>query len=414
MNIIMLRWLWVEIKYLMSKFKKEIIGYFKSDYLSYLKKLFLGKNKKWMNIFFRIFFFGFIFRLILDISKIIFNFYYIIMFWFFSNLKFFLRFYTFNEFWIDFISKIINFFQYFFLFTPFVKINERLVKRKKKLYVYLLERSIDYSIRMIWWRPRIKVKLAHIAEAVEFILIFFGVIPSKLLVDIITLLTASILEFLYIHYTKWRLYFGIIHYVWQYNKFAGNSYLRQGSSLFHIAHMLQKQGFVVPKARMITRALARFEYKQYKRNYKKAELSPEKLNDEALDIYIFLLDLFSDTRYELKRLPLMEFFFIIFPYEILIHVFWFFFYLYIGLVYLFLFIFFPIVLIFVSFGITYEFIQSLKIFNFLFNHDLEYLAKTKDKIWTKIREDAKKNNEKKWYKRLYIKWAKFKNNWLEL
>lgn len=401
MHIIVLKWIWVEIKQLFFNIKKEVNSYFKNSFLNYLKNLLLGKNKKWISVFFRIFFFGFIFRLIFDISKIIFRFYFIIMFWFFSNLKFSLKFLTFNDFWIQFNSDIIDIIQYFFLFIPFVRINEKLKKRKKTLYVYLIERSIDYIIRLMWWRPKLRAKLATSIEVVEFLLIFFGLIPSKLFVEILTFLIADFLDILYNHYKRWRLYFGIIHHVWEYNRIAGTAYLRYGASLFHIALMLQKQGFEAPKSTTFDKFRAKLEYKDYRRKYKKAELMPETLNDATIDVYVFLLELFSETRYELKRLPIVEFFFIVFPYEILYNIFMFVFYFYLGLCYILIFILFPIIIIYLSFGISYEILKSLENLYFLFRHDIDFLAIQKDIIWTKIREDAQKNVKKRWYHRIF-------------
>jgi len=243
MNIVMLRWLWVEIKFIFYRIRKEINNYLKLNFLNYFKKLIIGKNKKLIYIFFRIFLFLYIFRFIFDIFKIMFHFYYIIMYWFFSNLKFVLKFYIFNDFWVEFISKFINFIQYFFLFTPFVKLNEKLKKRKKKLYIYAIERSIDYTIRIMWWRPRLRAKVAIPVDALEFLVLFFGVIPAQFVVIFTVAPILDFTAFICDIFIRWRLFFGIIYHVWRYNKIAGISYLRHGASLFHIALMLQRQGF---------------------------------------------------------------------------------------------------------------------------------------------------------------------------
>ena len=44
MNIIMLRWLWVEIKFIFNRIRKEINNYLKLNFLKYLKNLIIGKN----------------------------------------------------------------------------------------------------------------------------------------------------------------------------------------------------------------------------------------------------------------------------------------------------------------------------------------------------------------------------------
>jgi hypothetical protein len=144
--------------------------------------------------------------------------------------------------------------------------------------------------------------------------------------------------------------------------------------------MLQRQGFEVPKSSFSDKLKARFEYKEYCKKYKEAELTPEVLNDKSLDIYVFLLELFKDTRYELKKLPINEFFLIIFPFEFFCKLFSFSYYLYVGLVYLLCIIFFPIVLIYIALGIFYEIFKKLEVIHFLFFRDLDHLAKEKEEI----------------------------------
>jgi hypothetical protein len=124
--------------------------------------------------------------------------------------------------------------------------------------------------------------------------------------------------------------------------------------------MMQQAGFKAPQSSELDKFKARVEYKEYRRKYIRSDLTPDELDDKALDIYVFLLELFEDTRYELRRIPLIEFFFIVFPYAFLKHIAVFLYYLYIGLVYVFFFIFFPLVFIYLGLEITYEFYKVLE------------------------------------------------------
>ncbi|MGZ8886836.1 MAG: hypothetical protein ACXW1A_01035 [Nitrososphaeraceae archaeon] len=156
--------------------------------------------------------------------------------------------------------------------------------------------------------------------------------------------------------------------------------MRKGSSLFHIAVLMQKQSFRAPRADIFDKLKALFDYKNYRKRYKKSELPPEYLNNEALDIYVFLLDLFSNTRYELKKLPIKEFFFIIFPYEILVKIFIFCYYFYIGFVFILYCSLFVLVFLYLGVGIIYDYVEFLRVIHFLFFRDLNDLAKEKDRI----------------------------------
>jgi len=157
-------------------------------------------------------------------------------------------------------------------------------------------------------------------------------------------------------------------------------YLRKGSSLFHIAVLMQKQGFKAPKADVYDKLKALIDYKNYRKRYKNSDLPPDYLNNEALDIYVFLLELFSDTRYELERLPIKEFFFIIFPYEFLFKLFIFSYYFYIGMVFILYCSLFVFVFIYLGIGIIYDYVEFLRVIHFIFFRDLNYLAEVKDKI----------------------------------
>lgn len=407
MNIVLLRWLWFEIKDIFFRIIREIRHILKWSFSDYLKKLLLGKNKNNFYVFLRIFLFLFIFRLILDILKIIFRFYYLIVDWFFYVIQTFVYFYIEDVDEHEFYFNLIDFFEYIFLLRPFIRLNERLVRTNRKLYVYIIERSIYYSVRVMWWRPRFRRKLAIPVEAFEFLVIFFGVVPSAFFVMLIFTPILDLFAGIYDNLVKWRVFFGIIYYVKQYNKITGVNHLRSGASLFHIAVLLQKQGFEVPRASLSDKVKARYEYMQYRRTYKLAEFTPEKLDSKALDVYVFLLDLFKDTRYALNPIQIKDFFLIMFPYEILYTLFCYSYYLYMGLIYLLCPLLFPIVIIHIILSVLYELFKRLEVLHFLFFRDLEDLAREKEKIWDQIREDSLNENKNKWYKDVRKIWSKY-------
>lgn len=124
--------------------------------------------------------------------------------------------------------------------------------------------------------------------------------------------------------------------------------------------MMQRHGFRGPVCSDFDKFRARVEYNEYCRQYTNSDLTPDYLDDDALNIYVFLLELFKDTRYELKRIPLIGFFIIIYPYTFVTEVAILLYYLYIGFIYCFCFVFFPVVLFYVSFEICYEFYKVLE------------------------------------------------------
>jgi hypothetical protein len=203
---------------------------------------------------------------------------------------------------------------------------------------------------------------------------------TSFLVDFILCPIIEIIEFIWFLFSDSILYVRIFIYVYQYNRIAGVSYLRQGSSLFHIATMMQRHGFKAPKSSEFDKFRARIEYGEYCRRYISSDLPPDHLDDEALDIYVFLLELFSDTRYELKTIPMIGFFFIIFPYSFFRHMAIFLYYFYVTLSFMIFFILFPLVFVYSGLGIGYEFFKVLEVIHFLFFHDLDHLARLKTKI----------------------------------
>ena len=179
-------------------------------------------------------------------------------------------------------------------------------------------------------------------QFIVLLLLFF----SDVFVNYICIPIINLIEFIYILFSRSILFLKMINHVRRFNKIASNLYLRKGSSLFHIATMLQRNGFKAPKSTKLDKLKARVEYINYRRKFIKSELTPDYLDDEALDIYIYLLTLFLDTRYEIKSLPIKEFFFLLFPYEILINLYIFFYYFFIGLIFFLYLVFFLFILIF--------------------------------------------------------------------
>jgi hypothetical protein len=136
--------------------------------------------------------------------------------------------------------------------------------------------------------------------------------------------------------------------------------MRRGASLFHVSTMLQKNGFKVPESSELDKFKAKVDYQEYCNKYNEADLTPDYLDDEALDIYVFLLELFKDTRYELRPISMLGFFFVVFPYSFFRHLAILLYYFFVGLFYCSCLILFPLVLICVGLGITYEFYKMLE------------------------------------------------------
>jgi len=404
MYIVIIIIIYLELKVLFSLYRKEVISYKSFSIVDYSKNLlFPRRSGKFIN-FLRIIFLIFVLRLFFDILLLIFNFYYITCEWFLKNLRFIIKIYTDNPFWIHFFDKVINFLRYFLLLVPLVNLRKRLQKKKMRLHTYVLERFMFKVIRFFLWRPNYWHLLTPSYYLICVIFIILAMFFS-FLVDFILCPIVDIIEFVWFLFLDSILYVRILIYVRQYNEIAGVSYLRQGSSLFHISNMMQRHGFKAPKSSEFDKFRAKIEYGQYCRRYINSDMPPDYLDDEALDIYVFLLELFSDTRYELRTIPMIGFFFIIFPYSFLRHLAIFLYYLYIGLLYIFFFFFFPLVLIYVGLGIGYEFYKVLEFWHLLFFRDLDYLARVKTKIWDNIRRDAKREEEnllKKNYWRLRV------------
>jgi len=405
MYIVILIIIYLELKVLLRLYRREIISYYKSfSIIDYLKNLLFPKRNRKFTNFLRLISFVFVFRLFLDILLLIFNFYYITGEWFFKNLRFIIKIYTENTFWIRFFDKIIAFVRYFVLLIPFVNIRKRLKKKKMRLHTYMLERFMFRVIRFFLWRPNYWHLLTPTYYLTCVIILILAMCAS-FVVDFILCPLVSVIEFTWFLFSDSILYIRILIYVHQYNRIAGVSYLRQGSSLFHIANMMQRHGFRAPKSSEFDKFRAKIDYGEYCRRYLNSDLPPDHLDDEALDIYVFLLELFSETRYELKTIPMIDFFFIIFPYSFLRHIAILLYYFYVALAYVIFFFLFPLVLIYAGLCIGYEFYKVLEFCHLLFFRDLDHLARIKTKIWDNIRRDAKREEEnllKKNYERSKI------------
>jgi len=394
MNIILLKWLYLEGEKLINIYKKEIyIYYLNFDYKIYFYNLFFGKSKKSIFKIIRVLLFIFVFKFFWDIFKIIFRFYYITINWIISILQFLTRFYIYDELVLIFFDRLFYYIKYFILIIPAVKISEKLKKRKISLYVYLIERSLDYMIYIIRWRPRFRKRLASFIPVLEFFFVYFCWIPAESVKGFVELFI-DYLVIMEIELSRWTIFFKILYDVHQYNKKVKNVHLRDGASLFQMATLLQKQGFKVPEYPIRRRLKASRDYRRYRRRYIQSEITPDYLNKEAIDIYIFLLDLFADTKYELRPIPLIQFLLIVYPYEIYYKLFFYFYYFYIGLIYFLCIIFFPLILFYLFLGIIYDYLKVLQIGNFLIFRDLEYLGEEKDKIWAQIRARALKEEKK--------------------
>ena len=394
-NIIVQKILYSEVKKLIILYRREIRKYLSYSFLDYLKNLLFPKGRSKYYKFIRIIFLFFLVRFIIDIIRFFFNFYYITLNWFLYNLKFSIKYYTDNELAISIFNRIIDFLKYFILFIPFVNLSGQLNKRKLTLPSYIIVKISHRIMKAMYWRPRFRRKLVYPVRAIKFLIAFFFLQPIYALRDFL-LLWVIFLERFNLYFMDWILFIRTIYHVWQYNRIAGVSYLRKGASLFHIAVLMQKRGFQAPSSSGYDKFKAIVDYRDYRKKYKQSDLPPDYLNNAALDIYVFLLELFSDTRYELKKLPIVEFFFIIFPYEFLAKLFIFSYYLYIGIVFFLYCVLIPLTFVYLGVGIMFDYAEVLKVIHFLLFRDLDYLAKEKDKIWTSIRNNPLRRIEIDW------------------
>lgn len=394
MYLIILRIIYYELQILWSLYNNEIIKYKKNFNLAdYFKNLLFPKRKKKSIIFFRILFLIFVFRIFFDMYIVVFNFYYITIDWFFKNLKFFVKLYTENFFWIYFYDSLFDFLRYVFLFMPIVNLRKKLNRKKIKFRTYVAGIIFDLFSKFLLWRPNYWLILAP----PFFILLFFFMAFTLFvffMVDFIFLPFIDFLEVLWLYFLDFVLYLRILNYVRKYNKISSVQYLRKGSSLFHIALMMRNGGFEAPKSSEIEKLKAKAEYRIYRRSYFQSDMTPDYLDDKALDIYIFLLELFKDTRYELRRIPIKEFFFIIFPFAIIRHITVLLYYLYVVFAYFLLFLIIPFIILSVFLGISHDYFKTWEWTYLLFFKDLGYLEKKKAKIWDRIRRDAYREEKK--------------------
>jgi len=153
MYMIIMKIMYFELKLLFRMYKDEFSKFKSFNFLNYLKNLFFPPKKKKSVIFFRILFLVFVFRVFFDIYLVIFNFYYITMEWFLKNLKFLIRIYIVNDFWIIFFDKLFDFLRYVFLFIPIINLRKKLARKKIKFRTYITGIIVDRFFKIILWRP---------------------------------------------------------------------------------------------------------------------------------------------------------------------------------------------------------------------------------------------------------------------
>lgn len=331
---------------LIKDLKREIKYIYSLSFKDYLLNLIFPKDMGYFFILFRIltlfFVIKFFFNLIMFIFKICFNFYFIFSLHFFEILFRLNELFFENYFFFKYILKIIKFFRYIFLFMFFVNIREDMKKKNIPLWVYILEFFADILIYIIGKQLNLRYIFYPILKICEvFILvlhIFLSIISA--VIDYVFYPIYKIFRtFIFIRLFTIYKYIRAIFKYKQKGKYHINNML-----LFHISNDLKKKGFIAPICgNMQVWLKAKLDYKIYRKKFIYAELTPDVVDDDAMNIYIYLKSLLKDTRYQRNFVSFFDIFYVVFPYNIFVFLFFLFFYFFIGLVYMIYMFFFPII-----------------------------------------------------------------------
>jgi len=333
---------WLVLK---KNIKKEFDYLFSLSFKEYIYNLFFPWNKEYIKIIIRLLLFYPVFKFIYDffffLFRTLFNFYFI----FFERIFEFLKKINVIIFGEGFISvtlkKIINFFRYIILFMFFVNINKVLKKKNIRLWVYIFEKFVDL--------------LYPVFKLIEIFLIFLNIFGCVIASGFDVVLLA-LLEMAYYH-----IFLGILLRVRYYItllkfKFGGPYYLND-VALFHMSSLLKKNGFIAPDCKdKFVWYKAKLSYQVYRRKYLNRELTPDKIDKQALKIYIYLNDLLKDTRYQRKYIGIFDLWKVLYPYSIIVHSFFFLIHFVMGIIYICYIIAMPFVLlwsIYLTFSVAY-------------------------------------------------------------
>lgn len=350
---------WVMLK---KNIKKEVNYLSSLSFKAYFVKLFVSTSKTSLFNIIRFLtlypFFKFFFDVFLFILKMVFNFYYIIfdrIFDFFKNLNLII----FSDgFFFKLNLRIINFFRYIFLFLFFVNINNDLKKKNIKFWVYIFEFFADIFIKIMRRRFNFRFSLYPVLKFMEASVLFIYM-NSLIVSGFFDLFIMPLFRITFQRgYEVVRFSYRYYRVLFKYN--SRGPFLFTDVSLFHISTMLQKNGFVAPVCEdKLEWYKAKLAYRAYRRKYLRAELTPDVVDKNALNIYIYLKDLLKDTRYQRKYIGVFDLLKVWFPYSIIIPLFFFLIHLFIGLIYVIFFLCFPIFIFFLILNCLHIIYQEL-------------------------------------------------------
>jgi hypothetical protein len=311
---------------LKKNLKKEKDFYFSLSFKEYISELFFpyGKNKFITFLRFLILYpvFRFIYESIFFILQLIFNYYYIFVERFFEVWRR-INFILFGEGLIYKMNfKIIKFFRYIFLFTFFVNINKQLKKKRITLRVYLIEKIADVFIYILRRRLKFRYVLYPVFKLIEIFFVFLFMIACVFACFIDYLIIPLINVTYHVVFLRFWLAVRYYGYLIKFNN-SGPYYLND-VALFQMSTMLQYHGFVAPVCNdKVVWLQAKIAYRKYRKKYLSSELIPDKVDNDAMNIYIYLKELLKDTRYQRKYFGFFDFIRVMYPHNLMVDTYFF-------------------------------------------------------------------------------------------
>jgi len=345
-----------EFAILRRNLKKEIKYIFSLSLKMYLKNWLFPKDMGYILVIIRIVTLFIIPRLIFDVLSfsfiIVFNFYFIFSERIFEVILRLNSLFFEGLFFFRFNFRIIRFFRYIFLFLFFVNISEDLKRKKIPLWIYILEFFADILIyiirRQINWRY-IFYPILKLIEIIVLILQFLSHIVAGFIDYILFPLYKVFRTIIFIRLYAWYRYFRIVLRYKRKGKYHINNMF-----LFHVSNNLQKAGFIAPVCRDIQLLMsAKLDYRRYRRSYIRSELTPDIVDKEALNIYIYLKNLLKDTRYQRRFISFFDVLVLILPYTIVVYLFFFILYFFMGVISILYILLFPFVGIYIGLRVIY-------------------------------------------------------------
>ena len=339
-----------ELVVLKKNLKKELNFLFILSFKNYLKNLFFPIKKNYIILLIRFVIlypiFKFFFDFIIFIFTVFFNFYYIFFDRFFEILKKFNEIFFLDSLFFKLNLRVINFFRYFFLFMFFVNISNDLKKKNIRLWLYILEFFADIFIYIIRRRLNIRYSLYPVLKFIELILVIFYFF-SCIFASFFDIFMMPLIKILH-EQVFLKIKFSYRYYVTLFKFIRRGPYYLNNVALLQMSTMLQKNGFVAPNCNDRLRWYkAKLAYRAYRRKYLKAELTPDRVDNAALNIYIYLLDLLKDTRYKRKYIGVFDLLRALYPYSILVDIYFYFVYFFMGIIYISYICFIPIGFLFI-------------------------------------------------------------------